>query len=194
MPLLFFSWVNTQRSLPQARCKMARLFAYLDDSYIICRLARVGAVHELLRHWLWVHSGISLHAGKQGVEQKRNPTSWVCDVAAHVAGCRRAWRSLCASTQAGVQSARCPHPEFVKKLLQNENCEHKVFLDRIPVSPLPTQEFAQAHDEWECFCRMLSVHPDCGAQEQSSLLWEGGIGFGSARGTMPAAHFASQLG
>ena len=54
----FFSWVNTQRSLPQAWCKMARLFAYLDDSYIICRPARVGAVHELLRHWLWVHSGV----------------------------------------------------------------------------------------------------------------------------------------
>ena len=132
--LSFFAWVNTQRSLPQPRCKMARLFAYLDDSYIICRPARVGAVHKLLRHWLWVHSGISLHTGKQGVEQKRNPTSWVCNVAAHVANCRRAWKSLSASIQAGVQSARCPHPDFVKKFLKKKNSEHKVFLDRIPVS------------------------------------------------------------
>ena len=38
------------------------------------------------------------------------------------------------------------------------------------VSPQLTQEFAQAHDEmWQCLCRMLSIHPDYGAQEQSSL-------------------------
>ena len=112
------------------------------------------------------------------------------------------------------------HPEFVKKFLQNKNSEHKVLLDRIPaiqdtqsawlllsfcaaarsnfflraVSPQFTQEFAQAHDEgvWQCLCRILSVHVDCGAQEQSSLpWWEGGIGLRSACRTAPAAHWAS---
>ena len=112
------------------------------------------------------------------------------------------------------------HPEFVKKFLQKKNSEHKVLLDRIPaiqdtqsawlllsfcagarsnsfiraVSPQFTQEFAQAHDEgvWQCLCRILSLHADCGAQEQSSLpLWEGGIGLRSARQTAPAAHWAS---
>ena len=106
------------------------------------------------------------------------------------------------------------HPEFVKKFLQNKNSEHKVLLDRIPtiqdtqsawlllsfcvaarsnfffraVSPQFTQEFAQAHHEgvWQCLCRILSVHVDCGAQEQS-----GGIGFRSACRKTPAAHWAS---
>ena len=63
------------------------------------------------------------------------------------------------------------------------------------VSPQFTQEFAQAHVEgvWQCLCRILSVHVDCGAQEQSSLpLWEkSGIGLQSACRTAPAAHWAS---
>ena len=106
----------------------------------------------------------------------------------------------------GSKVLRVPFgPEFVKKFFQKRNS--KVLLDRIPaiqntklawlllsfcaaarsnfflgaVNPQFTQEF---HDEgvWQCLCRMLSVHADCGAQEQSSPpLWEGGIGLRSAR-------------
>ena len=111
------------------------------------------------------------------------------------------------------------HPEFVKKFLQDKISEHKVLLDRIPavqdtqsawlllsfraaarsnfflmaVSPQLTHEFAQAHDEgvWQCLCRILSVHSDCGAQNSRVFLWEGGIGLRSARRTASAAHWAS---
>ena len=66
--LCFFVWVNTQCSLPsQPRCKMVRDCSHF---WTICTSSadlKVGAVHELLRHWLWVHSGTSLHAGKTKV-------------------------------------------------------------------------------------------------------------------------------
>ena len=39
--------------------------AFLDDLHIVYKLERVGAVHELLSHW--VHSGTSLHIGKTKV-------------------------------------------------------------------------------------------------------------------------------
>ena len=67
--LCFSVWVNTLCSLliSAALQDGERLFAFLDDLYIVCKPERVGAVHELLRHWLWVHSGISLHAGKTKV-------------------------------------------------------------------------------------------------------------------------------
>ena len=67
--LCFFVWVNTLRSLPsQPRCKMVR-----DCSHFwtirtsSADLKRVGAVHELLRQWLWVQSGISFHVGNTKV-------------------------------------------------------------------------------------------------------------------------------
>ena len=111
------------------------------------------------------------------------------------------------------------HPVFVKKFLQNKISEHKVLLDRIPavqdtqpawlllsfcaaaqsnfflraVSPQLTQELPR-HTTKGCgsVCRILSVHSDCGAHEQSSLpLWESGIVLRSARRTAPAVHWAS---
>ena len=54
-----------------------RLFAYLDDLYILCQPERVGDVHGLLQQHLWNHTRISLRAGKtkvwnrNGVEPNR---------------------------------------------------------------------------------------------------------------------------
>ena len=70
MPLLFFFCLGQHPALAAVSAALqdgVRLFAYLDDLYIVCRPERVGVVHELLRHWLWVHSGIPLHAGKTKV-------------------------------------------------------------------------------------------------------------------------------
>ena len=44
-----------------------KLFAYLDDLYIICQPDRVGEVHALLQKHLWNYTGISLHSGKTKV-------------------------------------------------------------------------------------------------------------------------------
>ena len=62
------------------------------------------------------------------------------------------------------------------------------------VNPDFTDQFAASHDDgvWQCLCRILKIHPTCGAWEQSSLpLWKGGLGLRSARRTQPAAHWAS---
>ena len=68
MPLLFCLGQHPGLAAVSAALQDGeRLFAFLDDLYVVCRPERVGAVHELLRHWLWVHSGISLHAGKTKV-------------------------------------------------------------------------------------------------------------------------------
>ena len=44
---------------------------------------------------------------------------------------------------------------------------------------------------WRCWCKILSILPSCGAEDQARLpLWEGGLGFRSAQRTQPA-HWAS---
>ena len=44
-----------------------KLFAFLDDIYVVCDPDRVGNVHQLLQRELWVHARISLHLGKTQV-------------------------------------------------------------------------------------------------------------------------------
>ena len=68
MPLLFCLVQHPALAAVSASLREGeRLFAFLDDLYIVCRPERLGAVHNLLEtHW-WDHAGISLHAGKTRV-------------------------------------------------------------------------------------------------------------------------------
>ena len=44
---------------------------------------------------------------------------------------------------------------------------------------------------WRCLCKILSILPSCGAEDQARLpLWEGGFGLRSAQRTQQAAHWA----
>ena len=43
------------------------VFAFLDDTYVVSRPERTGAVHGTLQDALWRHAGIRLHAGKTRV-------------------------------------------------------------------------------------------------------------------------------
>ena len=131
---------------------------------------------------LWVHSGISLHAGKTKV-WNRSGVPCVCNVAAH--------RS---QSRTRTPNTRCCWIGLPPWLLLSFCAAARSNFFLRTVSPQFLKELAQAHDEgvWQCLSRILSVHADCGAQEQSSLpLWEGGIGLRSAHRTAPAAHWAS---
>ena len=155
-------------------------------------------MHEFLRHWMWVFSGISLHAGKTKVWNRSGvppPGSAMLQrIAASSLPDAVVWRgdhSLPPHEQ-GFKVLGVPfgHPEFVKKFLQNKNSEHKVLLDRIPAiqdtqsawlllsfcAAARSNFFLRAVSPqfvWQCLCRILSVHVDCGAQEQSSLPFMG---------------------
>ena len=68
MPLLFCLGQHPALAAVSASLREGeRLFAFLDDLYIVCRPERVGAVHALLERHLWDHAGNSLHAGKTSV-------------------------------------------------------------------------------------------------------------------------------
>ena len=55
-----------------------RLFAFLDDLYVICRPDRVQAVHQSMVRELWDHAKISLHNGKTKVWNRGGiaPSGW----------------------------------------------------------------------------------------------------------------------
>ena len=68
MPLLFC--LEQRPALTAVRAELEegeKLFAYLDDLYIVCAPGRVGEVHDLLKRHLRGHSKISIHAGKTKV-------------------------------------------------------------------------------------------------------------------------------
>ena len=217
MPMLFCLGQHSALSAVSGGLQEGeRLFAYLDDLYVVCKPDRVGAVHDLLRVHLWNHCRISLHAGKTKVWNKSGTYPPAC------AGLQRAamdvfpkavvWRgdAELPTNQQGFKVLGVPfgHPAFVKKFLEQKIAEHRVLLERIPavpdtqsawlllsfcaaarsnfflraVNPAETDEFAAAHDRgvWRCLCKILSILPSCGAEDQASLpLWEGGLGLGA---------------
>ena len=68
MPLLFCLGQHPVVTAVRAELEEGeKLFAYLDDLYIVCAPGRVGEVHDLLKRHLWGHSKMSIHAGKTKV-------------------------------------------------------------------------------------------------------------------------------
>ena len=65
MPLLFS--VGQHRALVSVQSQLhdgERLFAFLDDIYVICSPERVGVIYQALEKHLWEQTGISIHMGK----------------------------------------------------------------------------------------------------------------------------------
>ena len=121
-----------------------KLFAYLDDLYIVCAPGRVGEVHDLLKKHLWGHSKISIHAGKTKVWNRSGTFPPAC------VGLQRAARLACPGAVVWRGDARLPthqqgfkvlgvplgHPDFVEKFLEGKIAERRVLLDRIPEVPV----------------------------------------------------------
>ena len=68
MPLLFALGFHRALSAVQARLSdNEKVFAYLDDIYVICAPERVLEVHRILEAEIFTHTQIRLHHGKTQV-------------------------------------------------------------------------------------------------------------------------------
>ena len=144
MPLLFCLGQHPALAAVSAGLRDGeRLFAFHDDLYIVCRPERVGAVHDLLRRYLWQHAGISFHAGKTKVWNRSGACPPACvamqRAAVAVSPTAVVWRGdhEIPTHQQGLKVLGVPlgHPDFVLKFLEAKIAEHRVLLERIPLVP-----------------------------------------------------------
>ena len=68
MPMLFALGLHPALRAAQGRMRVGeRIFAYLDDVYVICRPERVVEIFKILEEEMSAHSEIRLHLGKTQV-------------------------------------------------------------------------------------------------------------------------------
>ena len=144
MPLLFCLSQHPALAAVSAGLRdCERLFAFHDDLYIVCRPERVGAVHDLLRRYLWQHAGMSLHAVKTKVWNRSGACPPACvamqRAAVAVSPTAVVWRGdhELPTHQQGLKVLGVPlgHPDFVLKFLEAKIAKHRVLLERIPLVP-----------------------------------------------------------
>ena len=122
-----------------------KLFAYLDDLYMVCRPERVGEAHALLSRQLWEVARISLHAGKTKVWNRSGTKPLGCmeqQVAAEIltpdAVVWRGDRQLPINEQ-GFKVLGVPfgHPDYIRRFLEGKTDSHRRPFERIPSSLAP---------------------------------------------------------
>ena len=120
-----------------------RLFAFLDDLYVVCRPDRVVDVHHILAVELWSHAKIQIQHGKTqvwnrgGVEPTEIETlqaaAQVSDPDALV------WRGdpTLPEVEQGMKILGTPlgHPSYVQSFLRAKTDDHTLLLERIPEVP-----------------------------------------------------------
>ena len=147
-----------------------RLFAFLDDIYVVCSPDRVSQIHEDLRTQLWTHAKIQMHKGKTQAWNRGGvaPDGWErldaeaqrSDPAAVV------WRgnTMFPPSEQGVMVLGTPvgHWDFVKGKLEALSSEHQSLLEKI-------QHIGDLQSAWLLllFCAasranytLRTVHPD----------------------------------
>ena len=120
-----------------------RLFAFLDDVYVVCLPERAVAIHGVLREELWAHAGTRIHNGKTKLWNRsgvRPPGSEALEEEArHVDPRAVVWRGDAALPQAsrGIEVLGAPlgTPELVRGKLRDKLAEHEALLDRMPAVP-----------------------------------------------------------
>ena len=218
MPLLFsLGQHNALHAVQERLLPNERLFAFLDDVYVVCLPDRVAAIHMLLENVLWVHARIRARRRSttaQGRGQKR-ATIW--------RGLRRqCWKMLeCGEEVPTFQrlnvapvgasnfrptpirtptSSVGPHPcnsgcaVSLGSPVSLRGCQSHVF--HRSGAPECASSFSRSHDTalWECLCRVLGVPPDSceGSARASQLpLAFGGLGLRSAERTSTPDYWAS---
>ena len=56
-----------------------KLFAFLDDLYLVSNLERVGVLHNLAQRELWAHCRIRIHGGEAHVWNQAGQKPEACD-------------------------------------------------------------------------------------------------------------------
>ena len=90
MPALFS--LGQHRALEAVQSHLGpteRLFAFLDDIYVVCGPDRVWQIHEDLRTQLWTHAKIQMHKGKTQVWNRGGvaPDGWERSISSEVRPC-----------------------------------------------------------------------------------------------------------
>ena len=141
MPLLFSLGQHAALAAANARLEGGeRLFAYLDDIYVICSPRRVLEVHRVLQEELWAHARIRIHHGKTQLwNQGGSEPAGVVEltVAARlVEPDAVVWKSdpEFPLSQNGLRVLGAPigHPLYIVDQLASKSAEHELLFQRIP--------------------------------------------------------------
>ena len=116
-----------------------RLFAFLDDVYVVCSPARVNAIYGLLQNALFAHSSIRVHNGKTQVWNRGGVVPAGIEVLQAVVGVNDpdaiVWRGDPAlhSEAQGVRILGTPlgHSEFVRSLLAGLSETHDQLMEKV---------------------------------------------------------------
>ena len=198
-----------------------RLFAFLDDLYVVSTPTRAATAFQTVAEEVETHAGVKSHLGKLRA-WCRKPLSPPADFTNYGT---YAWTSDKTPTQRGLVILGTPigPPEFIRthadERMQKEllplrrlhelsdlQCQW-VLLSQCATAranhtirilpPDASRYYAEAHDEaiWTAFCSLLGaedLQTDLRARNVASLPGrEGGLGLRSAARTAPAAYWAS---
>ena len=142
MPLLFALGQHAALEAVQGRLLDGeKLFAYLDDVYVICQPDRVADVHAILEEELFNHAHIQLNLGKTQVWNRGGAVpAGVAELTAAARQVREdatVWRGdpELRPDQQGVKVLGTPigQPEFVQEFLAKKSREHQTLFERIPL-------------------------------------------------------------
>ena len=143
MPLLFsLGQHGALKAVARSLEEGERLFAFLDDLYVLCRPDRVQAVHRTMVQELWDHARISLHNGKTKVWNRGGiaPSGWsnLQQMASKEDPDAVVWRgdTFLPTSRQGLLILGTPvGHDFVKEQLLIRREKHDVLLQRIPAVP-----------------------------------------------------------
>ena len=141
MPMLFALGVHAALCAIQSHLQAdERVFAYLDDIFLVTTPARVGVLFGVVEAELWRCSRIRVHQGKTQVWNRSGVRPPFCDVldrAAVVAErdpTSTAWRGDGPTQTQGIRVLGTPlgHDDFVRSFFQRTAEKHATLLERIP--------------------------------------------------------------
>ena len=120
-----------------------RLFAFLDDMYVVCKPQRVGVAHTILENALWGHARISVHSGKTKIWNRGGVRPEACDFSEHrarlVLETARVWRGGFETdpSERGIKILGSPlgHPAYVTRQSELVRTHQQILLERIPMIP-----------------------------------------------------------
>ena len=119
-----------------------RLFAYLDDIWLVSKPERVGDLLSIAERELWGRARIRIHSGKTHIWNRSGRKPADCDELQRRAEMldeeARVWTgSEITSTQQGIKVLGCPlgHEDLVRAQLEATTAKHSALLQAIPNVP-----------------------------------------------------------
>ena len=196
---------------------LERLFAFLDDMWVVIAPDRVGPENTAIREALWEHSRIQVHVGTTKVWNSGGMRPVACDMLERIARENnpdnrevRVWawrwsqqrtRDQCVGNSFGPtfrRFLRNTESSWEGPLLSDLQSSGRANYQLRSVRPELVAEFAAGHDQemWQCLQTILNIPEESTALTRAitslPLSW-GGLGLRSATRTSPQC-MVGQLG